>query len=73
MQPPYGAISRCDKALVNAGTRIRLTDHNYSSAVHLERDRIKRECPERSDAEIDQVIFSAILDLLGDPRWEGVQ
>jgi hypothetical protein len=56
-----------------AGTVIRITDFNYASAVRLERARLKRECPERSDAEIDRTIFSAILGLLGDPAWEGVQ
>jgi hypothetical protein len=54
-------------------TRIRLTDHNYSSAVHLQRARLRRERPDRSAAENDDAIFSAILDLVVDPAWEGVQ
>jgi Rv0078B-related antitoxin len=54
-------------------TAIRITDFNYSIGVHLERARLKREHPDQSDAEIDRVIFSAILDLMGDPTWEGVQ
>jgi hypothetical protein len=54
-------------------TRIRTTGFDCSIGVHLERARLRRECPERSDAEIDQTIFSAILDLMGDPKWEGVQ
>jgi hypothetical protein len=55
------------------GTRIRLTDHNYSSAVHLQRARLRWERPDRSAAENDDAIFSAILDLMSDPVWEGVQ
>jgi hypothetical protein len=54
-------------------TRVRLTDHNYSSAVHLQRARLKWEHPDRSAAENDEAIFSAILDLMDDPAWEGVQ
>jgi hypothetical protein len=41
--------------------------------VCLWRDQFKREHPERSDAEIDRTIFLAILDLMGDPNWEGAQ
>jgi hypothetical protein len=52
---------------------IRLADCNFTAVVHVERARLRRECPRRSDAEIDQTIFSAILGLLGDPAWEGVQ
>jgi hypothetical protein len=55
------------------GGRIRLTDHNYSSAVHLQRARLRWERPDRSAAENDDAIFSAILDLMSDPAWEGVQ
>jgi hypothetical protein len=54
-------------------TRIRLTDHNYSSVVGLQRARLKREHPDRSAAKNDEEIFAAILDLMGDPAWEGVQ
>jgi hypothetical protein len=54
-------------------TAIHLSDHNYSSVVCLEHARLKREYPERSAAEINEVIFSAILDLMSDPAWEGVQ
>jgi hypothetical protein len=54
-------------------TRIRLTDHNYASAIGLQRARLKQERPGRSAVENDDVIFSAILDLMGDPAWEGVQ
>jgi hypothetical protein len=58
---------------VLVGTRIRLTDHNYSSAVSLQRARLRWERPDRSAAENDEAIFAAILDLMGDPVWEGVQ
>lgn len=54
-------------------TRIRLTDHNYSSVVRLEHARLKRERPDWTDAEISEAIFSAILTLMDDPAWEGVQ
>jgi hypothetical protein len=52
---------------------IRLADIDFAAGVHSERTRLKREHPDRSDAEISQVVFSAILDLMGDPTWEGVQ
>jgi hypothetical protein len=55
------------------GGRIRLTDHNYSSVVHLQRTRLRWERPDQSAAENDETIFLAILDLMADPAWEGVQ
>jgi hypothetical protein len=50
-----------------------LTDINCAVVARLARAQLRQECPEQSDAEIDETIFSAILDLMGDPAWESVQ
>jgi hypothetical protein len=69
----FGARRASRQVPADIGTGIRLADCNFAALVHLERVRHKRKCPGRSDAEIDRVIFSAILDLMGDPTWEGVR
>jgi hypothetical protein len=55
------------------GVRICITGYNYSSAVYLQRARLRWEHCDRSAAENDEAIFLAILDLMVDPAWEGVQ
>jgi hypothetical protein len=50
-----------------------LADIDCAVVARLARAQLRQERLEKSDAEIDEAIFSAILDLMGDPAWESVQ
>jgi hypothetical protein len=70
---PYGKCPPLWQVPIDIGTGIRLANIDFSIVARLARAQLRQECPEQSDAEINETIFSAILDLMGDPAWEGVQ